>query len=694
MSDEQKINSNTTPINQGPISGPYTDNTNAKALKALLYELEQLLSACTEAATSDTTPSSRQGKLVLLLQNDPAKFAELLKKIGKGSVESPEFHEVLQAISAFVASTKGYDNSKVAKVLAEYFKGTAEAKESDEFVTTGLEMFDTFTNAVNSGETSLDEGFRSPPMKAFIGELMNEGHKATSTAVRASLVALFEGKKGDDKFIEKVIDISVNASVNKTSDGKEVLNILTSPEKLADIYNSANRQEAINNLGQKALPTNNDQSYVVAMMKMAVSLAGLLGNVMEAQTITSDMGTKIIQKQGENAKTLATTHINSIQVELAAEADAAQKPWYMTLIAVVLAIAGAVLTFFTAGAAAPAIVALVIGLVMASPAGDAITGGLSKAIGGDKEGPGSQAAAGAIVAVFTTILSCGSAGFTSAVEVTADIGVEEIGNNVGEAAGTAAGAAGGAAVDNGAAIATDEAIEEAVDETADQAATQNIGNNTRNATTGMSKFVQKIKDGFNQKWNPQALLAGLTRRAIGTYIQQFLGTGGLTNSAEAIALAVNPKIMDSLAAQLSFAIGGAILSIAGSLGVAKGVTNVGDGERAVFMAKNSLQDGIVTLSKPIEYGARGLQFLGTVAQGAVSINQSQQEINIASLQEQTTTSDAKQTAQKYSSERASELAADTGKAYSDMVESLNDTLNQALQSIGGEEQNNKRSASK
>ncbi len=693
MSQDNNINGKIPPISQPPLNADFTKAAQGKgtiALKALLQDLEELLTTFTGAATSGSGPSSKEEKLVLLLQNDPVAFAQLLKKTKEGSSGGAEFHEVVQTISTYIASTKGYDNSKAAQAVKELFKGTAEEKESAKFEATALKMLGTFTKKVDSGETSFDEGLESGPMQAFIGELSDKSHLSNAQAVRASLAVVFEGKEVDDEFIGKVIDISVNASASKTNDGKQVLDTLTSPTKLTAIYNSANKNQVLTTLAQKADAPDDGETYIQAMIKMAVSLVGLLGNVYESQNATNDINSKISQMQASNAKTIASNNINSLQAQLTAQAAAGKEPWYMYLVAAVVAVVGAAATFFTAGAAGPAAAAIVllIGGVMASPAGSAITGSLSKAFGGGNDTPGSQAAAGAVVAIFTTILSLGAAGFASAADVVTDEVTEDVSSSITEAAAKAPGGALGNVAGEVGGEEIDAAEEEIVTTTVNS-----LEKGGKEAVSNTSKFAEKIKNSLNQKWSNGAFTEGIVKRAVGTYIQGFLGTGGLTNSAEAIGLAFDPKLLDSQGAAIAFAVVGAALAIVGTMGAGK-LAGAGFKVRAAFLEENNLENTVFRASKLMDIGARVIQAGGGAAQGGFAISQGSQEVQVANLQELTSISQGAQTVQNNVQQQAFGLQTDTNKAYSEMVSALNDTLNQALQTIGVEEQNNKRTISR
>jgi hypothetical protein len=330
---------------------------------------------------------------------------------------------------------------------------------------------------------------------------------------------------------------------------------------------------------------------------------------------------------------------------------------------------------------------------MASPAGSAITGSLSKAFGGGNDTPGSQAAAGAVVAIFTTILSLGAAGFASAADVVTDEVTQDVATAIPEAAAENGGGAGSAAAalgDIGGAAGREGGV---AAEELDANAVNALEKGGQDQMSKMGKFAEKIKSALKQKWSKGAFTQGIVKRAVGTYIQGFLGTGGLTNSAEAIGLAFDPKLLDSQGAAIAFALVGAVLAIGGSMGAGK-LAAAGFEVRAAFLDDNNLQNTVLRSSKLMDIGARVIQAGGGAAQGGFAISQGAQQVQVANLQELTAISQGAQTVQNNVQQQAFGLQTDTNKSYSEMVSALNDTLNQALQTIGVEEQNNKRTISR
>jgi hypothetical protein len=643
---------------------------NKKKTNALLSGLEQVVMGSMEESEGKT-PS----KALKLLQKDPVQFADLFKSSNKTDQD-----EAFKAIGAYVASTKGSDTKNLRVMLQELIKGTPQEKKGAEFVKIAEEMFDTFAKGVDTGQVSLDEACCSQQIQAFSLELMNTKHGETSTGIKNALTSLFQGKKIDDDFVGKVVDLSVKASVSKTKEGDDIIKTLTSNQGIKALYNAKGGDPSIDSLSKTVPSSNVGGSYVNAMMSLAAALVALLANVCNAETSASDIGSKISQKQGENAESIAKNNINALQTQLQAQADASKQPWYMYLIAGVLALAGAVATFFTAGAAGAA-VALIIGAVMASPAGSSITGGLSKALGGDNAGPGAQAGATAIVAAITTILSLGAGGFTSATEA-AETGLEQGVDAAGDAAGAAAKGGGQVAEDATAAA-------QVGDEAADAS-----GNEAEETVSKISKLTEKIKKGFNQKWDNGAFTKGIVKRGIGTYLQGFLGTGGLTESAEAIATAVKPDILNDSNWALAIAITGAVISFAGGLVSATKLTGAGVEERANYLSQKDLVDSILKYTKPIEVSVRVIEASGALAQGGLNIDQGFQEMHVSDLQRQTALTQSALEMQKSVQQQALNSNSDINKAYTDMVDNVNKAVNEAEGAIGVEEQNTKKAISK
>ena len=177
MSEEQRISESKTAVNMDSLDQSYNGSLKGNATKGnqvLLSELERLFDLCTEDSNSKDQTSSKQKVLMLLLKNDPAALSQLCKKAAKDPTASPKLNEILNAVSSYIGLTKGCDNRNVAFMLQELVKGTPEQAESEKFLSTGKEMFTKFTEALNSGKTTLNEGVSSAQIKAFIDELSNE----------------------------------------------------------------------------------------------------------------------------------------------------------------------------------------------------------------------------------------------------------------------------------------------------------------------------------------------------------------------------------------------------------------------------------------------------------------------------------------------------------------------------------------
>lgn len=311
-----------------------------------------------------------------------------------------------------------------------------------------------------------------------------------------------------------------------------------------------------------------------------MTIQALLSDIMNGQNEKNKLLNDSSEVQGKNATSLLATKITDMIKEIQEQSAAGKKPWWMYLIAAVLAIAGAVLAAFTGGIAA-AVVAVVIGAIMASPLGGMLTDALVKAIAGpnptDAQKTGATVAAVAIITVLTVILSCGAAGFT------------------------------------GAADAIGEGVEEGVEE-------------------GLETAAKKaIKKGIT--FSMKALTKGLPARAAGGFVQGFVGGGGVTDALEAILLSF-PKTKKWLQSKEGAIIMGIIAAVVAIIGSLAGGDMASDGvdERNTFLKGAGLKDATLSISKGVKLAAEITQVLAGLAQGGADIGKYFQIKDVADLQ--------------------------------------------------------------
>jgi hypothetical protein len=372
------------------------------------------------------------------------------------------------------------------------------------------------------------------------------------------------------------------------------------------------------------------------MLNFAVGLQSLLSDIYKVQIDQGNMYAKALKAQISTMYKTTVEKNKDLMTQMAAQAKAANtKPWYMYLIAAVVAVVGAVIAFFTAGAAVAA-VGLVIAVVMMSPAGDALTAALVKAFIGNNPNPtdadktGAQIGATAVITLITTLLSMGG----SAVTTVAD-GAEE-GVEVGVESGVK-----GAFTETGSSLASTLARDSSsfamemtemgssTGEAALEDSTENVTEDIEGAmeeTSGddnSSEDLGKSSKGGNRKivFDKKAFTTGLSRRFIGNYIQGFLASGGLIEAATLIAdtSTAGKAWMNSEVGSIVMAIGAVVVSVGLSVGTAKRCTNIGMEQRQDYLDFNDMKDMPFQMTKGWALALDGLSLLGASGYGAQGV---------------------------------------------------------------------------
>ena len=566
------------------------------------------------------------------------------------------------------------------------------------------------------------------------GEKASSSSKASSSKV-ADLVTLMKNdpkklatllqnliaKSGNKKQLSKVLQaLSVASGTNQVSlsDVVSLINAVKKPAAVEERFNSlmndadkymkmadkamdeqgVSKEEAMNHpmvkaalgalLGNSPAPapasdSDADNSNAMRNVKMqfAMDLSKLMSSVFAQQAEQSNEMTDLAKAMMDGAKATCDQQIKAQQDEEAAEAQANTTPWWSTLISALVIAAGAVVTLLTAGTAAPVVAAIcvsvIIGVVMMSPAGTAITQALDKAIGGDNPSIGAQIGTSCIIAAITTILTLGAGGFATVAESAANDGLEA---GIGAAAKGAAGAAGEAAgdagiemVEMGAGSVEEEVEEEAVGETF-----KDIGKSSAKAAKQVGKLVYSMK----------ALTEGLGARAGGLLIQNIIGSGILIQGIQGL-MELTPEGRADLQntwVEVGLAVGGAIASFGIAYG-AGAVYGIGVEERSNALEKAGLDDGIGESTKKMRLYAKAIDIAANSFQAVVGFIQFAFKIELGTAQLNLGTVEAEYSMVKFNQQTVQALQSDISSQAQARTKQLMEIQGSVLDTMGEENQN-------
>ncbi|MCH9617373.1 MAG: hypothetical protein SP4CHLAM5_11780 [Chlamydiia bacterium] len=383
-------------------------------------------------------------------------------------------------------------------------------------------------------------------------------------------------------------------------------------------------------------PEDSGNDHKENMLNFAVGLQSLLSDIYKVQIDQGNMYATALKAQISSMYKTTVQKNKDLMAQMAAQSKASNtKPWYMYLIAGVVAAVGAVVAFFTAGAAVAA-VGLVIALIMMTPIGDKLTSALTKAFEGNNPNPtdaqktGAQIGATAVITLITTLLSMGGSSITSVTEGATE-GVEA---GVESGASEASSSVSNSVVEESSSFAMEmtdmsasasgEVSEDALEGSTEELASdientieENSGDDNSTEETKKSSTKGKRKIIFDKK----ALTTGLSRRFIGTYIQGFLASGGLLEGAELIGQQIpgGKEWMDSEVGSIVMAVGAVIVSVGMSIGTAKLCTNIGMEQRQDYIDYNGMEDSPYKLTKGWTLALNGLSLLAASGYAAAGL---------------------------------------------------------------------------
>lgn len=650
-----------------------------KSAKALILELEELLEVLVQSQGGGQATAKGQVGNSSKTQIEK-KLGDLLHEIASGKHSATKLQDALIGITSYLSAENGnLDN--VIKMAKDALKGTKTQKNVKKQIDQVKKMGNELMEAISNGEVSVDEILDNKNINSFFSGLSDSKQTVLTKDLTAALAKVLRGKEGDDEFINDTVTILGKAALNKTTDSKEIVNTLTDSSKLAAVYNlsSSDRKSTLGAMKDKAegSSSNKDITYQQAMFELGLCLQQLLGDVFRGQADQGQLMNKVSSQEMKNAKVVMDQKISDLNKEIEKQKKAEHKPWWMWLIGIFVAIAGAIAAAFTGGAAA-CVVAVVIGSIMASPLGDLITSKLITAIAGDNptdaQTAGATAAATAIITIIATILSCGAGGFSAAADgaaegveqgVTAAIessatqllkgvttgieealeeGVEEgseaaiktldtvIEQTVEDVLGESASELGDETVQGAikkgvkealkkfitkeiattAETAVETGVESTIEETTEEVTMQAVKDAIKAAEKEgakkleefvgdiMDDIVSSTTDGLSNgvkggvKFTMKALTKGLLKKFTGSFLQGFIGSGGLTSAVEAVMYATpeGKKFLDSDAGAGIMCAISIVAAIGGSL-AAGSLANSGVEERASFLKINAAKDPIL-----------------------------------------------------------------------------------------------------
>lgn len=658
-----------------------------KAENVIMSQLGQLLdllaagSDSNQAQSMTVSESSNGSDLSNLMAQDPSKVADMIKAIVEKKVPESELATIIDGLQEYFKEQGNAGVPKAIELLTALFDGSEGQKKAQDQLAESYVHMARLNAATERGETSPSKVINHPYTKEFFTNLTRVDIPRAYNAVKESLAKVLEGKPGDEEFISSVMKI-VRSTVHYKQATPEVLDTLKDSNQLKALYNKrpAAQKAGLGALKDKAEQNKPSQmSYKDAIMALAVDLQALLSNIYKSQTSQSDMMTKISKTTTDDLKTSTKTSVDNMNDEIAKQQEAQKNSWVGTFLGILGMIICAVITAFTAGAAAPFMIAaeVIIGSIMMSPAGSDITNALATALDGgpkkdddgDDESPSTGATIGAqaIIAVATALLTFGAGGFTTvatdaAVDVAVDVGsavAEDVGSAGAKVATKAAQDAEEAAADTAADAAdgadsagdvsgegsgsvsdiedesevenlgsktlkklasnTEKASEDAIDEAGDAADEVNDAEDPEDNDTKV-----KGKKKWSVRFNKEALFGGgpgnTIKRFLSTYIQNFLGSGVIFEGIEAGLEKWDPAALQDSNAMTWIAIGSAIATAGISAGVGLSFQRTGMAEREQFLEDNNMGGGGLTASKSVKTIMYAIQGLAQLATAGVAID--------------------------------------------------------------------------
>ena len=595
-----------------------TKKRKANATKVLLSEIGSLLDAVSggkgeKAFSSSKASSSKVADLVTLMKNDPKKLATLLQKLIAKSGNKKQLSKVLQALSV-ASGTNQVSLSDVVSLINAVKKPAAVEERFNSLMNDADKYMKMADKAMDEQGVSKEEAMNHPMVKAALGALL--GNSPAPAPAPAS-------------------------------------------------DSDADNSNAMRNV----------------KMQFAMDLSKLMSSVFAQQAEQSNEMTDLAKAMMDGAKATCDQQIKAQQDELAAEAQANTTPWWSTLISALVIVAGAVVTLLTAGTAAPVVaavcVSVIIGAVMMSPAGSAITNALTSACGG---GIGGQIGASCIIAAITTILTLGAGGFATVAESAANDGLEGAESGIGAAAKGAAGAAGSAAGDAGIEMVEmgAESVEEEVEEEVVGETFKDIGKSSTKAVKQAGKLVYSMK----------ALTEGLGKRAAGLLIQNIIGSGILSQGVQGL-MELTPEgraLLQNTAFEVFLSWEEAGISFGVGYGAGQ-LYGAGVEERANGLEKAGLDDGIGESTKTMRMIGTISDMAANAAQGIVGFIQYSYKMELATAQKNLGTVEAEYSMVKFNQQTAQALQSSINSQAQARTKQLMEIQGSVLDTMGDENQN-------
>lgn len=411
-----------------------------------------------------------------------------------------------------------------------------------------------------------------------------------------------------------------------------------------------------------------DNEYKQSLMSIAVDLQTLLTNIYEAQMDQSELFNKTLLKQSEQTEENMDAKIDEMLELVDAQSNAGEKPWWTYLVAAIIAVVGAVIAFFTAGAAS-ALVGLLVATIMMSPIGDKLTESIATGIGGDEPDTGANIAATAIVAVLSTILSMGAGGFVAAGSSATKAAVSE---------GIKAGVKEGAAR----AVTTLTSVVDDVAGAADDivAAADDIADIAGDAAATASKAASKVN------WDTKAFTTGLGERFVGEAVSGFIGSGGLIQTIQAI-LEKSPggeEFLHSEKGAIILAVVGILASIAGGLVATKAIGK-GTSSRMDYLKAKGLTDTLGHLPKAALTALETIRTTATMSGGIYGIVSYVNAREIADIHENLAEVVAESTIESAAQNATFDLQKRMNSSYTAQTKAVSGSLSAALEAFGSAE---------
>ena len=571
-----------------------------------------------------------------------ANFKQVVQKIVNGST-GVSSADVLKAMTGTFKKDGG-NLGELLKLISASMKDIPEVQKALGHMQTAQDLTKELERAIKEGETSLDEVLGEENFQAFLG-------------------ALAPQKKG-----ETFGGTSLATSRGAASTG-----------------------------GASGI----DVSHKEVLMEVAVALQKLLSTVFNNQTDQGNMYADALKTQLSVIEQTAKDRIAEINKEQQQASQTQKKPWYMYLIGAVVAAVGAVITFFTAGAAA-AVVGLAVAAIMLSPIGDDITKGHTKAFLGDNANPtdaqktGAQIGATAVIAVITALLSMGAGGITTGADAAADGAADGIADAA-EASSSVSSSfvedSEGLAMEmneigGGAGSGIESPMEEEAaslegeleDELAD-------AGDARSSSDSDSSSTSRGGRRFKVGWDTKAFAKGFAKRLMGNVIAGFAGSGGILELADLVCDS-NPdwkKWAQSETGSIVLAVVGVIASIGVGLGSSKLLVEPGATERADYLEFVGKQDFAPTLSKTARTILDLISISAQAGNAAAGYVKMKQYFNLESTKELLAYIDAALVTQTASVKTMNTTQDAMNKGYATTEQTLTESLKQIFDTLGNDQ---------